>query len=41
MQASLQTCLLHAFSNIHGGDWLGLVHQPEVGEAGISLVRLD
>ena len=32
-QASLQTCLLHACSSIHGGGWLGgLVHQPSVRE---------
>ena len=31
-QASLQTCLLHACSSIHGGGWLGLVHQPDVRE---------
>ena len=25
-------CLLHACSSIHGGGWLGLVHQPYVRE---------
>ena len=31
-QASLQTCLLNACSSIHGGVWLGLVHEPLVSE---------
>ena len=31
-QASLQTCLFYADSSIHGGGWLGLVHQPLVRE---------
>ena len=32
-EASLTSdCLLHACCSIHGGGWLGLVHQPEVKE---------
>ena len=30
-EASLTSdCLLHACCNIHGGGWLGFVHQPEI-----------